>query len=203
MFYRPLFEREIVPVTSELGRAIERANYVSSPRLNTPRSTRSSDSSKSRGFKYSPASSPRIVDNSKLEKIEEGLEDEVASPIGSIGLEEEKEENPTTDEEEQMMLRLRTQLSRKYIFEEELAEEAASHRSFEQNKRRRSSLMKIRRNKPSLRSRIKNTRNAVKIVSQVRSVRARSARIAFHHFLENYSNMSISFVRIYKTSELT
>ena len=159
MFYRPLFEREIVPVTSELGRAIENANYVSSPRV-TPRSTTSSDSGKSRGFKYSPASSPVNVEQHRLEKIEETLDDEVAS---SIGLKDE-------DEEEQMMLRLRTQLSRKYIFEEELAEEAASHRSFEQSRtRRRSSLMKIRRNKPSLRSRIRNTRNAVKIVSSVLS----------------------------------
>ena len=37
----------------------------------------------------------------------------------------------------------------------------------------------------------------------VRSVRARSERIPFHHFLENHSNTSISFVKIYKTSELT
>ena len=89
VFYRPLFEREIVPVTSELGRAIENANYVSSPRL-TPRSTTSSDSGKSRGFKYSPASSPVNVEQHRLEKIEETLDDEVAS---SIGLKDEDEES--------------------------------------------------------------------------------------------------------------
>jgi len=183
VFYRPFFQRQVVSATSELGRAIEHANYVASPKL-TPKSAASFDSGNSL---TSLTSSNKVLSSSPLIGLDRmsprGFADmESILEIRSSDLDDDDDEKSTLHDkgnrndddddeddddckEKEITVRLRTELSRKHIFEEELAEESAA---FEKTRtRRRSSYLKKRQNRPSLRSRIHHTRNAVKVISSV------------------------------------